>query len=631
MATYGFSPPDTNDVDTALRVIADHSRAAVFLIADGVLPSNENRGYVLRRLIRRALRFATLMGVNEPFMYRVCEAVIDVMGEEYPGLAGTAGFISRAVFGEEQRFSQTLEKGLVLLEEELARLDRAGRKEISGDFCFRLYDTYGFPMDIVTDVAGKRGFTADGAEFEANMSAQRERARKSSKRGLRALQEQGSDGLAQAFARLWDDDLRSVFTGYESLTGESRITALLDADGLPAEALGQGQKGFIVAGRTPFYGESGGQAGDTGFVESATGRARVAGTRKPFPELAVHDVEVVEGLFHAEQEITLTVSEEARTATARNHTCTHLLHAALRRVLGGHVKQAGSLVDSRRLRFDFSHIAALSAGELAAVERDVNRAILADLPLRAREMPKENALSAGAVALFGEKYADVVRVVGIGDEENPESLELCGGTHLTATGQAGFFFIVSEGGVAAGTRRIEAVTGWNAYGQAIAQRTELNALSALLKAQPGELAGRVRTLATDLKKLRKSAEKGSASPLSAADIAAEAETVAGISLLTKRLDIPLKALREMMDNVRSRLAQNSVICLATVEDGKVGLLVCVSRDLHSRFTAPALVRIAAIPCGGSGGGRPDMAQAGGNNPDGLDIAFEALKERLQNA
>jgi alanyl-tRNA synthetase len=571
------------------------------------------------------------MGVNEPFMYRVCEAVIDVMGEDYPELAGSAGFISRAVFEEEQRFSQTLEKGLALLEEELARLDEAGRKEISGDFCFRLYDTYGFPLDIVTDVAGKRGFTADASGFEANMRAQRERARQSRKNDMRSLREQGSDGLARVFARLRDDGPRSVFTGYESLTSESRLAALLDADGLSAEALRQGEKGFLVAGRTPFYGESGGQAGDTGLVESATGRARVVDTRKPFPGLVVHDVEVVEGALRAEQEISLTVDEGARAATARNHTCTHLLHAALRRVLGGHVKQAGSLVDSRRLRFDFSHIAALSAEELAAVERDVNRAILADLPLRAREMTKEKALSAGAVALFDEKYADVVRVVGIGGEDNPESLELCGGTHLTATGQAGSFFIISETGVAAGTRRIEAVTGWNAYGQAIEQRAELNALSVLLKARPGELAERVRALAADFKKLRKSAEKSAASPLSAADIAAEAETVAGISLLAKRLDIPLKALREMMDEVRSRLARNSVICLATVEEGRVGLLVCVSRDLHSRFTAPALVRVAAAPCGGSGGGRPDMAQAGGNNPDGLSEAFAALKKYLKNA
>jgi alanyl-tRNA synthetase len=629
--TFSFSPPDTNDVDTALRVIADHSRAAVFLIADGVLPSNENRGYVLRRLIRRALRFAALMGVNEPFMYRVCEAVIGAMDEDYPELAGSAGFISRAVFEEEQRFSQTLEKGLVLLEEELTRLDNAGRREISGDFCFKLYDTYGFPLDIVTDVAGKRGFTADNAGFEAEMNAQRERARRSRKNDLRALQEKGLDGLVQAFVRLRDDGLQSVFTGYESLTGKSRLAALLDADGLPTETLGQGQKGFIVTGQTPFYGESGGQAGDTGLVESATGRARVVDTRKPFPELIVHYVEVLDGEFRPEQEISLTVNEEARAATARNHTCTHLLHAALRRVLGGHVKQAGSLVDQRRLRFDFSHIAALNPEELAAVERDVNRAVLADLPLRAREMPKEKALSLGAAALFDEKYADVVRVVGIGDEEHPESLELCGGTHLAATGQAGVFLIVSESGVAAGTRRIEAVTGWNAYSRAMGQRAELNELSDLLKARPGELAGRVRALAADLKKLRKSTEKGSASPLSAAAIAAEAETTAGISLLTKRLDIPLRALREMMDEVRSRLARNSVICLATVEEGKVGMIVCVSKDLHDRFTAPALVRIAAAPCGGSGGGRPDMAQAGGSNPGGLDEAFEALKTYLKNA
>ncbi|MDR2574112.1 MAG: alanine--tRNA ligase [Desulfovibrio sp.] len=628
--TYSFSPPDANDVDTALRVIADHSRAAAFLIADGVLPSNESRGYVLRRLIRRALRFATLMGVNEPFMYRVCEAVIDVMGEDYPELVKSADFIPRAVFEEEQRFSQTLEKGLALLEEELTRLAEAEKREIPGDFCFKLYDTYGFPLDIVADVAGKRGFTPDNTGFEANMRAQRERARQHRKNDMLALQKKDSDGLALAFARLRDDGPRSVFTGYDSLTATSRLVALLDADGLPAESLPEGQKGFIVAGRTPFYGESGGQAGDVGLVESATGRTRVTDTQKPFPDLAVHNIEMTEGVFHADQEITLRVDEDARMATARNHTCTHLLHAALRRILGPHVKQAGSLVDGRRLRFDFSHIAALTREELAAVEREVNRAVLADLPLQIREMTREQALEAGAVALFGEKYADVVRVVSIGDEHSPESLELCGGTHLAATGQAGTFQIISESGVAAGTRRIEAVTGWNAYNQTIEQRAELNSLAALLKARPGELAERVAALAADLKKLRKAAEKGSAAPQSAADIAGEAETVAGISLLVKRLDIPLKALREVMDDVRSRLPHNGVICLATADEGKVGLLVCVSKDLHSRFTAPDLIKIAAAPCGGSGGGRPDMAQAGGNNPDGIQEAFEALRNHLQH-
>jgi alanyl-tRNA synthetase len=630
--TYSFSQPDANDVDTALRVIADHSRAAAFLVAAGVLPSNEKRGYVLRRLIRRALRFATIMGVNEPFLYRVCKAVIDVMGDDYQELVKIADFISRVIFEEEQRFSLTLGKGISLLEEELTRLDKAGQKEIRGDFCFRLYDTYGFPLDIVTDVAGKRGYTADNADFEANMRAQRERARQSRKNDMRTLLEKGSDDLSRAFARLRDDGLRSFFTGYARLTAQSRLVALLDADGRTADSLPKGQKGFIVAGQTPFYGESGGQTGDRGLVESATGQARVIDTQKPFPDLIVHDIEVFEGVLHADHKITLSVDENTRMATARNHTCTHLLHASLRRVLGEHVRQASSLVDSRRLRFDFFHIAALSAGELATVERDVNRAILADLPLHVRETAKEKAIAARAVALFDEKYADVVRVVSIGGQDGddgPESVELCGGTHLAATGQAGGFFITSETGVAAGTRRIEAVTGWNAYSRAIEQRAELNSLSDLLRARPGKLAGRVRALAEDVKKLRKTAEKGSVAPQFAADIAREAEPVAGISLLTKRLDIPLKALRKIMDDIRSRLTVNSVICLATVEDGKAGLLVCVSKDLHSRFTAPALVKIAAAPCGGSGGGRPDMAQAGGNNPDGLNDAFDVLKKYLR--
>ncbi|MDR0815830.1 MAG: alanine--tRNA ligase [Desulfovibrio sp.] len=628
---YSFSTPDTNDVDTALRVIADHSRAAAFLIAGGVLPSNENWGYVLRRLIRRALRFATLIGVHKPFLYKVARTTTTVMGDDYPELRQNADFIARVVFEEEQRFSQTLEKGISLLEEELQRLAAAGCGEISGEFCFKLYDTYGFPLDIVTDVAGKRGFTVDGAGFEANMRAQRERARQSHKNDMCALDKKNLSALDTAFARLKDNGLQSRFVGYECLTAQSRIVALLDADGLPAGCLDHGQKGFLVVGRTPFYGESGGQMGDKGLVRSATGQAKVINTRHPSPELIIHDIEVCWNTLYADQEVTLHVDADERTAAARNHTCTHLLHAALRRTLGTHVKQAGSLADSRRVRFDFSHITALTPEELAAVERDVNRAILANLPLTTRAMPREKALAAGAMALFGEKYGDTVRVVSIGDNEMPESVELCGGTHLACTGQAGIFLITAETGVAAGTRRIEAVTGWNAYSVALEQRAELNALSAMLKSRPGQLTERVQAMSADIKTLRKSSDKAAAATTSGADIVKQAEVVNGITLLAARLDnVPVKALREIMDDVRSRLTEKIVICLATVEDGKVGLLVCISKDLHCRFTASALIKDVVAFCGGSGGGRPDMAQAGGSKPEGLPAAFAALKQIISN-
>ncbi len=626
--SYSFSAPDTNDVDTALRVIADHSRSAAFLVAGGVLPSNEGRGYVLRRLIRRALRFATLIGVNEPFMYKVARKVTEVMGDAYPELTEHADFIARAVHEEEQRFSLTLQKGLELLDEELASLKAAGQTQIPGEFCFKLYDTYGFPLDIVTDVAEKRGFTADAKGFEKHMSEQRKRAREHQKKGGLLGQ---ADGV-NVFKPLLDAGVTSTFVGYERLTETSPLTLLLNAAGEEVADLGEGDTGYAITAATPFYGEGGGQAGDMGTLASTSGEARVLTTHKPAPTLLVHEIEVTKGELHKGGEATLKVDADQRKSTARNHTCTHLLHAALRRALGTHVKQAGSLVDPHRLRFDFSHIAALTPEELAAVERDVNRAIMADLPVAAREMPVAEAMATGAMALFGEKYGDIVRVLTVSGAEKgePESVELCGGTHLERTGEAGAFMIVSESGVAAGTRRIEAVTGWNAYAQAVEQRAELAALSGILKARPGQLAERVAALQGDVKKLRKASEKAAAAPATGADLAARAQDVNGVRMLAAKLDnVPVKALREVMDDVRSRLTDNAVVCLATAEDGKVGLLLYVSKDLHGKFTAPALIKDVAAPCGGSGGGRPDLAQAGGTKADGIDEAFAVLKQRIE--
>ena len=626
---YSFSAPDTNDVDTALRVIADHSRSAAFLIAGGVLPSNENRGYVLRRLIRRALRFATLMGVNEPFMHKVARKVTEVMGDAYPELVESADFIDRAVFEEEQRFSLTLKKGLDLLDEELASLKAQGVTLIPGDFCFKLYDTYGFPLDIVTDVAEKRGFSADAQGFEKYMQEQRQRAREHQKKG--GLLGQGDNG-DNPFKALADGGAQSRFVGYDGLTAQSTVTVLLNASGQPVDVLGEGESGYAVTEATPFYGEGGGQAGDTGLMSATSGEARVITTHKPAPQLLVHEVEITRGELLQGKEVRLAVDPDERMATARNHTCTHLLHAALRRVLGTHVKQAGSLVDGSRLRFDFSHIAAMTPEELAAVERQVNAAIMADLEVSAKEMAMAEAVASGAMALFNEKYGDTVRVLTVSGAEtcDPESVELCGGTHLSRTGEAGSFLIVSESGVAAGTRRIEAVTGWNAYGHAVEQRAELDGLSALLKARPGQLAERVQALYAEVKKLRKASEKASAAPTSGAELAARAEEVNGVRLLAARLDnVPVKALREVMDDVRSRLSENAVACLATVEEGKVGMLIYVSKDLHGRFTAPALIKPVAAPCGGAGGGRPDLAQAGGTQPEGLDEAFAILKKCIE--
>lgn len=623
-ASYSASDPDSNDVDTALRVIADHSRAAAFLIAEGVLPSNEGRGYVLRRLIRRALRFATLMGVEEPFLHAVARKVTEVMGDAYPELIRHADFIARAVHEEERRFALTLGNGLRLLEEELARLTQEGASVIPGAVCFRLFDTYGFPLDIVNDVAERRGFSIDAEGFAQLMNEQRARARASQKAD--GLFGHGSENEIAASLKSLGERLKTSFVGYDSLAAESPILALLDAGGAPAESIGEGGSGFLVATCTPFYAESGGQAADAGSIATSTGEARVQGVLKAGPCI-VQRIIVMRGEIHADQAAHLSVDADQRLATARNHTCTHLLHAALRRVLGEHVKQSGSLVDAQRLRFDFSHLSALTPEELAGVERDVNRAIMADASVLAQEMPRDEALAAGAMALFSEKYGDVVRVLTVGKTgEAPESVELCGGTHLSRTGEAGLFLIVSESGVAAGVRRIEAVTGWNAYGLAISQRAELGALASALKAGPGQTAERVHAMQDELKKLRRAVEKGASASVDGAELLRCAENVGGIQLLARRLEnVPLKALRDLMDDVRSRLSGSAVVCLAGVADGKVNILLHVSKDLHERFTAPALIREVAAPCGGSGGGRPDHAQAGGTKPEGVDEAFAVLR------
>ncbi|MDR1125007.1 MAG: alanine--tRNA ligase, partial [Deltaproteobacteria bacterium] len=478
--SYSRSRPDTNDVDTALRVIADHSRAMAFMIADGIMPSNEGRGYILRRLIRRAYRFGRSIGMPDAFLHLTAAKVVECMGEDFPELVEAQSFMSRMIKEEETRFEKTLENGLALLEEELQRLKAAGGTLIPGAVAFRLYDTFGFPLDIINDVSEKRGFRIDEAGFNSRMDEQRARSKANWKGS-------GEEDPARRFAMLLEEGLRSAFVGYAAGKAASRVTALLDEQGARVGELAQGATGWLACGQTPFYGASGGQCGDTGSIATALGRAEVLDTVKASPGLTMHQVKIVSGSLHLDEEAELEITHERRLATARNHTCTHLLHAALRAVLGEHARQAGSLVEPERLRFDFSHLAALTGEEIRAVEDHVNRAIMADRPVTAREGGYDAAVAAGAMALFGEKYGEVVRSVTI---EN-ESFELCGGTHLERTGQAGFFTILSEFGIAAGTRRIEAATGWNALALYRAQREENRAVAGLLKAQGGDLPGKV--------------------------------------------------------------------------------------------------------------------------------------------
>lgn len=624
---YSESAPDTDDIDTALRVIADHARAAAFMIAEGILPSNASRGYVLRRLLRRAMRFAALTGVREPILHKVARKAAEVMGDAYPDLLKQADFIEKTVYEEEKRFALTFDKGLALLEEELSELEAASQKIIPGEFCFKLYDTYGFPIDIVTDVAEKRGFKPDYDSFAALMREQRQRARENQKKaGLLGHGEGGA--LVEFCKQLRSEGLDTMFVGYETLNVKTPIFALANDGGERVDSLDEGETGYLAVAETPFYGESGGQAGDVGMVVAPGCVAEAIDTLKPLPNMILQRVRVRAGELRTGQEVDLRVDADIRLSVARNHTCAHLLHAALRRALGDHVRQAGSLVDGSRIRFDFSHFSALSSEELAAVERDVNRMIMADLPVLAREMSKDDAIGAGAIALFSEKYGDVVRVLTIG-EEKPESMELCGGTHLSRTGQAGSFLILNESAVGAGTRRIDAATGWNAYNVVLGQRAELDSTAMALQAPVGQMAAKAFALQEELKKSRKAARKGGA-VIDDARIEEQVSEIGDVRLLTLEVrDAGMGILRESMDKLRGKFDKRAVICLVGVQDGKVSMVLYVSKDLHPKFAAPEAVKAIAPIVGGSGGGRPDLAQAGGDAPEKIGESFAALKTFIE--
>lgn len=615
--TYSQSAPDTNDVDTALRVVADHSRAIAFMIADGIMPSNEGRGYVLRRLIRRAYRFGRLIGMPSAFLYRTAQKVCELMGESFPELLANQEFMMRLVREEEERFEKTLDKGLVLLESAMEDLRQEGATVIPGEVAFKLYDTYGFPLDIVNDASAKQGFTVNEPAFMACMAEQKQRAKA-------AWKGSGEKDVAARFVPLLEDGLSSQFVGYDQLRAEARVIALLDEDGDTVSSLEKDQRGYLVTGTTPFYGASGGQEGDTGTITGEHGTAKVTTCLKAAENLTVHAITVTAGVLHLDEAVLLQVEEGARLASARNHTATHLLHAALRHILGDHVHQAGSLVAPDRLRFDFTHMKAMTPEEINAVEEQVNKAILADKPVTACHMAYDSAIEAGAVALFGEKYGDTVRVIAM----DGESTELCGGTHLERTGQAGLFTIVSESGVAANTRRIEATTGWNSIAVFKNQRDELGKAQHLLKCHPHEVAERIKQTQDDLRETRRNLDKLQAQAASSQgkNLVDTAQAINGITLLTAKVDTgSVKALRELMDDLRSKIT-SGIICLGTTDGDKAALIVAVSKDLHDTFTAPELIKKVAPSIGGSGGGRPDLAQAGGSNPDGFEAAFALLKE-----
>jgi len=604
--------------DVSMRVIADHSRAATFLICDGALPSNEGRGYVLRRIMRRAARHAKMLGFAEPMLYHTVDAVRDMMGNAYPELLEREAYIKKVILAEEQRFAETLDRGLAILNDEVASLRAAGKGVIPGDILFKLYDTYGFPTDLTADIVESEGFTIDEAGFEACMEKQRELAREHWKGS-------GEEGIAQVFKELHNRGVRSTFVGYDEMSVYGPVLAIV-RDGVEVDSAVAGESVGVVTETTPFYGESGGQKGDEGGISTGNAHLDVLSASRPYPDLIVHHGVVKEGTLKKGDAADLKVTVPVRSATARNHTATHLLQSALRQVLGDHVKQAGSLVSADRLRFDFTHFSALTADEIGRVEDLVNAYIMDNSPVTTNQMQIAEAVEAGATALFDEKYGDTVRVVRVGDV----SMELCGGTHVRAAGDIGLFKVVAETGIAAGVRRIEALTGSGALAFVRQMEEEQRAVAALLKAEGGNPLDRLERLLARQKELQREVETLQARLNAAAsgDLLAQVVEVQGVKLLAVKVAVEdVKALRDLSDTLKDRIGEGVVVLGAAI-GGKANLLVAVTKGLTANMKAGDVIKQLAPLIGGSGGGKPELAQAGGSQPERLEEALSAAARIL---
>ena len=609
--SYGLDDP----VDTALRVIADHSRATAFLVADGMLPANEGRGYVLRRIMRRAVRFGRALGLKRPFLAEITAEVVKTMENAYPHLAEAANLLAKVVNNEEERFRETLDNGLTMLNTEISSLQKKSSSCVPGDFIFKLYDTYGFPVDIVRDVALERGCTIDEPGFARAMEEQRALSKKSWKGGSLAAMPAGVKKLVAK-------GHKTGFVGYKTHRAHSVIKGVIDHEGEAASKATQGERVSVFCPETPFYAEAGGQIGDQGEIVGANGRAKVMDTIIVADGVILHDTEVTEGSLLLGEQVELKVTEGRRQRIACNHSATHILHAAMRSVLGDHVKQSGSLVTPERLRFDFTHFTPITQEELDTIEKIANEEIRANTPLDTAMFDKEEAVKTGAVALFGEKYGDKVRVVSIGNF----SRELCGGTHVRATGEIGLVKITAETGIAAGVRRIEAVTGPEAFNIFQGREKQLAKLANLLKVPAENLDTKIEKLLRLNKDLEKEVSRLTAK-LTLSDIDGiinRAKMVGDTKVVVSRvvLDSP-KTLREMGDKIRDKLGRGIVV-LGGEYQGKAALLTMVSKNLTDRYKAGNIISEIAGLVGGKGGGRPDMAQAGGPNPDKLNEALEAV-------
>jgi alanyl-tRNA synthetase len=598
--------------DNSLKVIADHIRACAFLVADGVIPGNEGRGYVLRRIVRRALRHGYKLGCRQPFFHKLVPDLASEMGAAYPELVEQRERIEGVLLQEEQRFGETLGNGMKILETALGQIGSGDVRMLDGETAFVLYDTHGFPVDLTADIARERGFSVDLAGFERAMERQREQGRAESRfRGGTALD--------------YDGD-RTRFVGYDRLRAESRVVALY-ADGVSVPVLHPGPAAVVVLDVTPFYAESGGQVGDRGELAGEHGTFRVDDTQKVQPEVFGHHGRLVTGVLRVGDAVHARVDVPSRTRSMLNHSATHLMHAALRGVLGQHVQQKGSLVDAERTRFDFSHDKPVQAEEIRRIEAQVNDAVRANVPVSATVMKYDDAIRAGALAFFGDKYGDEVRVIAMGGEHDHFSTELCGGTHVRRTGDIGLFKIVSEGGVASGVRRIEAVTGPGALDYVQRLDEQLGRVAAAVRSPVAEADERIAQILEQVKAQDKEIArlKGKLAAGQGDDLASQAVEIKGVRVLAARLEgADARSLRDTLDQLKNKL-KSAAIVLATVQDGKVQLAAGVTPDAVGRIKAGELVNFVALQVGGKGGGKPEMAMAGGTDPAGLAGALGSVR------
>jgi len=607
-ARAGVRYGEQDQTDRSMRVVADHLRAITFLMADGVLPSNEGRGYVLRRILRRAARHGRLLGIVEPFLYGLTEAVVNQMAGVYSEVRSAAATIAEATRGEEERFIATLDQGLPILNEMIAKARSTGNKVLTGSDVFKLYDTYGFPMDLMGEACREQGMTLDEAGFDQAIEEQRNRARKTG--GF--VQEIARPAVAELAGRVG----ATKFIGYDRLESESLVQAILKGDRLVKEAA-EGDEVEIVLDVTPFYPEGGGQVGDRGLLLGHDGQVEITETTRPAPAVILHKGTVTKGRIREGEALHMTVDATTRQDAQRNHTATHLLHAALRDLLGPHVKQYGSLVGPNRLRFDFAHFRPLSSRDVDEIETVVNNEVRKNERVSTEVMSIQDAVANGALAFFGDKYGEQVRVVTV----ESFSKELCGGTHCRQTGDIGLFRLVSETGVAAGVRRIEAQTGSGALVHMKQLETDIRELSNLLKVGQSELVAKTRKVMTQLKDKERELEEVKLKMAGGSAAEAMAKTIAGIQVHVQRTDgLDVNGMRALADQLRDKL-KSGVVALGAANDGKVSLLVVVTKDLIARLKAGDLIKEMAAEVGGTGGGRPEMAQAGGKDPARLDAAL----------